>query len=105
MESDRRRYPRIYDPVPVRVRGVHAGGEQFEFDTIAKNVSAGGICAPTPHLLNVGEEVSLQIRFSRAGSSPSQAPTVSARGRILRSEQLLNGSVLFAAAFIRRRIV
>jgi hypothetical protein len=105
MELERRRHPRIYHPIPVRVCGVNAGGKAFEFDTIAKDVSAGGICAPAPRLIIVGEELSLQIRFSLAGSSPSQAPTVSARGTVLRSSELADGTFQFAAALIQYRLV
>ncbi len=105
MDTERRKKPRIYDPIPVRVRGVDPDGHHFEFDTVAKNISAGGLWAPAPRILRAGDELTFQIRFALAGSKPAQAPTVSTRGKVVRSEELPDGTSQFAAAFTLRRIL
>jgi hypothetical protein len=105
MDTERRQKLRIYDRIPVKVRGVGPDGEHFEFDTVTKNISAGGLCAPAPRTVRVGDKLTFQIRFALAGSTPAQAPTVSARGMVLRSEELPDGTSQFAAAFTLRRIL
>ncbi len=105
VDTERRKKPRICDPIPVRVRGVGPDGEHYEFDTVARNISAGGLCAPAPRVIRVGDELTFQIRFLLAGSRPAQAPTVSARGTVLRAEAHPDGTSQFAAAFTLRRVV
>ncbi|HYK90299.1 MAG TPA: PilZ domain-containing protein [Acidobacteriota bacterium] len=105
MELERRHKPRLYDPIPVKVRGAGPDGKRFEFDTIAKDISAGGLCAPAPGIIRAGEELTFHIRFSLAPGRQTQAPTVSARGTVLRSEEMPDGSSRFAVAFNLRRVL
>jgi hypothetical protein len=105
MNPERRKKPRINNPVFVLVRGSDACGKGYQFNTIARNIGSGGLCASTPRIMKVGEQISLHIRFARAGSNPVDAPRVSARAAVLRVEKLLNGSYLFAASFSLHRFV
>ncbi len=103
MSTERRKKPRIYDPIPVRVLGVGPDGEHFEFDTVAENISAGGLSAPAPRIVKAGDELTFQIRFALAGSTPAQAPAVTARGTVVRAQELPDGTSKFAAGFTLRR--
>ena len=100
--QERRRNPRMIDPVPVSVRGSELGGKRFRFETIARNVGAGGLCAYAPRLMRVGETVSMRIRFARLGSNPLQAPEISVRGLVVRTEARPGGLSLFAVSFLLR---
>ena len=102
---ERRRKPRIYDPVFVLVRGSDASGNSYQFNTIARNIGSGGLCAYTPQVMEAGQKITLHIRFARAGSKPLDAPAIAARGVVLRVEQQFNGSYLFAASFLLHRFV
>jgi hypothetical protein len=97
MQTERRSKPRIYVPVPLRVRGKAEGGESYEFETVARNIGAGGVCAAAPRVLMPGERLSLEIRFALAGSRPATAPVISTHGVVLRVEPLDQGRSLFVA--------
>jgi len=105
MRAERRRKPRLDHPVPLKVRGIAPEGGRYEFRTTAENVSAGGLCALAPVQVNAGEILSLQIRFAAAGSMIRQAPTITARGVVLRAEARPGGAWMFAVEFMVRRIV
>jgi hypothetical protein len=93
---ERRRKPRIYDPVFVVVRGS---------DSCARNIGSGGLCAYTPQIMKTGEKLRIHIRFARAGSKPLEAPAIAARAVVLRVEKQFNGLYLFAASFLLHRFV
>jgi len=105
MDMERRNKPRISHPIPVIVRGADENGEMYRFDTIAKDVGAGGLRAMAPRIMKEGERISLRIRFALAGSKPVQAPSVAARGVVSRVEEQSDKSSLFAVSFLYRRIV
>ena len=102
---ERRRKPRLYDPVFVVVRGSDACGKTYQFSTIARNIGSGGLCAYTPQIMKTGEKLRIHIRFARAGSKPLEAPAIAARAVVLRVEKQFNGSYLFAASFLLHRFV
>jgi hypothetical protein len=82
--EDRRRKPRMEEPLPLSVRGAEPCGKRYQFETVARNIGAGGLCAFAPRVMQKGEKVSLRIRFARLGSKPLQAPEVSMRGMVKR---------------------
>ena len=96
---DRRRKCRMTDPVPVRVRGAGPGGKAYRFETVARDIGAGGLCALAPRVMKSGEPIFLRIRFARAGSRPAQAPEFSVQGRVVRVEEQADGFFLFAVSF------
>jgi hypothetical protein len=87
------------DPIPVSVRGSGCG-KSYKFETIARNIGAGGLCAFAPRVMQKGEKVSLRIRFARPGSNPPQAPEMSMRGLVLRVEERPGGFSVFAVSFL-----
>ncbi len=105
VKPERREKIRIYDPIFVTVRGTDASGNPYRFNTIARNIGPGGLCAYTPQVMEAGEEITVQIRFARAGSAPSEAPVVAASAVVLRVEKQFNNSYLFAASFLLYRFL
>ncbi len=97
---DRRRHPRIYYPMPLTVR---VGDSEFE--TVVRDLSAGGLCARLPVQVSVGQTLEFALEFSRAGSKPDMAPRVSARGVATRARELGHGEFEFAARFTSYRFV
>ncbi len=105
IEHERRNKIRIYDPVFVAVKGTAADGTRYRFNTIARNIGPGGLCAYTPQAMETGEKITVRIRFARAGSAPREAPTVAASAVVIRVEKESNGSYLFAASFLLHRFL
>jgi hypothetical protein len=105
LKPERRQKSRIYDPIFAVVRGTDAFGAPYKFNTIARNIGPGGLSAYTPQLMEVGEKITIQIRFARAGSEPRYAPLVAATAVVLRVEKRLNGAYLFAASFLLYRFL
>jgi hypothetical protein len=99
--NDRRRKARMDDPVPVSVRGMESG-QAYRFETVARNIGAGGLCALAPRPMKSGERLSLRIRFVRAGCKPVRAPEVAMRGLVVRVEDLPAGFCVFAVSFLVR---
>jgi hypothetical protein len=102
---ERRQKPRINEPVPVIVRGSDGHGRTYRFNTIARDIGSGGLCASAPRIMQTGEKILLHVRFALAGSKPSQAPAIAARARVLRVEEQSNGSCVFAASFLLHRFI
>jgi hypothetical protein len=102
---ERRRTLRLHEPISLAVRGEKGNGDGFEFETVARDVGGGGLCAVAPRILSAGDRLRFSIRFARAGTRPFHAPTVAARGVVLRVQELSDGTFLFAAAFTMRGIM
>jgi hypothetical protein len=81
---ERRRKPRIATPFPTRVRGVNAAGEAFEVESVLDNLSSDGLYLRLAH--QVKEKAKLEFLIRMSGAEESQAPTVEARGVVLRAE-------------------
>jgi hypothetical protein len=103
--TERRKKPRINDPVSIIVSGSDARGKTYMFDTIARNVGSGGICASAPRIMVAGEKILLHVQFAIAGSHPPKAPVIAARAVVLRAEIQQDESYLFAASFLLHRFL
>ncbi len=103
--TERRRTQRLYEPISLAVRSEHGTGNPFEFETAARDISGGGLCAVAPRNLNPGDSLRFSIQFALAGTRPFHAPTVTTRGVVRRVQALSDGTFLFAAAFTMRGIV
>ncbi len=88
----------------IAVKGEQERGDRIEFDTVAANISGGGLCAFAPRELSPGDGLYFRIRFARAGTRPFRAPTVATRGVVRRVQLLPDGTFLFAAAFTMRGV-
>jgi hypothetical protein len=105
VDLERRKKPRISDPIPMIVRGSDAHGKNYRFKTIARNIGSGGVSASAPRAMEAGEKIRLHIRFALAGSKPSQSPAIAARAIVLRAENQADGSCEFAASFLLHRFL
>ena len=97
---ERRQTLRLYEPILLAVKG-----ERVEFETIARDISGGGLCAVAPRILNTGDRLRFIIQFARVGTRPFHAPIVTTMGIVRRVEGLSDGTILFAAAFTMRGIM
>ncbi len=105
MSVERRQKPRINDPLPVVVRGSNGGGKAYQFDTVTRNIGAGGLCAVAPRIMETGESITLYVRFALAGTRPPLAPSFAARARVLRTEKRTDDTCTFAACFLLRHVL
>jgi len=96
---------RLYEPILLAVKGEQEKGDRFEFKTVVKDVSGGGLCAVAPIVLSPGTRLRFRIQFARDGSRPSRAPTVTRWGIVRRVQLLSDGTFLFAAEFTMRRVL
>jgi hypothetical protein len=103
--NERRQKPRLEDPIQLRVQVMQNGAPFIEFDTVALNISAGGICALAPCHIKTGCRLFLNIRFAIPGSTPVEAPTITAGGVVLRAQEWPDGHSLFAAEFTARKVI
>jgi hypothetical protein len=102
VNTERRQHARLLDPLPVIIRSLKRGGKSFEFNSVTRDIGAGGLRAVAPCPLHPGEKINLHIRFAKPGSSPPLAPLVSARAVVLRAEEEPDGTCVFAAGFLWR---
>jgi len=102
IHKERRSKPRMDDPVPVKVSGSGASGKAYRFETVSRDLGAGGLRAFAPRVMQVGERLSMRIRFVRMGGRPVYAPEISLRGRVVRVEEQPGGNSIFAVAFLLR---
>ncbi len=105
LDSDRRLKPRLCEPIPIEVFFEGTGNNNYEFKTIAKNISAGGLYASAPRLMAIGSELKFYIRFARAGTKPPHAPEASAQGKVVRIEEDPDGTFYFAASFTHHKML
>jgi hypothetical protein len=100
-DLERRKKPRIYDPITVSIRGSEEDGSFYRFETIAENIGAGGLCARAPRIMRKGESLSVRIRFALAGSNPAQAPVEVVQATVIRVERdrKTASGCTFAASF------
>jgi hypothetical protein len=105
MEIERRKKQRMSEPVSIIVRGSADCGQTYQFNATTRDIGPGGLCALAPRIMEVGEKVTLFVRFSLAGSHPPQAPAIAARAVVVRVEETCGESSAFAASFLRYRFV
>ncbi len=92
--TERRRHPRIYSPMPLTV-----GVGDLEFETVVKDLSAGGLCSRLPIQIRTGQALHLVVQFCLFGTQPRLGPTMFAEGIVTRVRALGDGTYEFAAKF------
>jgi hypothetical protein len=98
--AERRKKPRICDPVPVLVRGRDENGASYSFDAKVKDISASGVRATAPRKMQVGEKISVRITFNLTEDQTAIAPVVLADAVVARDQKYSNGAYEFTACFI-----
>ncbi len=102
---ERRQKARLYEPISLTVRGESEDESRFEFETVARDISGGGLCAVSPRLIGIGTRLSFLVRFALPGTRPFRAPTITTRGLVIRSQALSDGTFLIAAVFTMRGVM
>lgn len=98
IDRDRRNETRLEGFFPVRVRGVKEDGQLFEINTLADNISQGGLYLQIPHALHAGMSLFTLTRLPGGAS-------LAAQGRIVREETKSQGLTGIAVCFSRRRLI
>ena len=91
LRGERRRCGRLYEPYPVRVRGVARAGGAFLVETTVDNISSGGLYLRTPVEVDPNRLVRAVVLFKSAGTKGLGVPRLLIRGRVLRSEPQADG--------------
>ena len=97
-----RRHPRLYQPFPVKVRGVDAEGGDFDLNTVLENFSAGGLYLHLPQVLEPGAKVFAVVRL---GTQEAPGAVVAVRGRVRRVDAKPDGGSGVAVQFTRHRFL
>lgn len=100
MKTERRKKERLEYTIPVSVLGSDRSGKDYRFETVARNIGMGGLCAYAPHKIEKGDTLSLRVRFAHPGIKVVQAPELSVRGVVLRTEDRPSGLCMFAVSFL-----
>ena len=100
---ERRKKPRISTPFPARVRGITSSGEAFEAESVLDNFSSGGLYIRLTQ--QVAEQAKLQFSIRMVGAANAQAPTVEARGIVLRAEAKPGGILGLAVKLTHHRFM
>ncbi|MBI3325996.1 MAG: PilZ domain-containing protein [Nitrospinae bacterium] len=97
-----RRDPRLYEPFPVKVRGVDANGDDFDLNTVLDNFSAGGLYLRLPQRLEPGAKVFAVVRLT---TQDAPGARVAVRGRVRCLEPKPDGGCGVAIQFTRHRFL
>jgi CheY-like chemotaxis protein len=91
VESERRRYPRIYDSFPAVVYGADSDGKELEMKTVLDNFSAEGFFMRLPGSIKEGAKLSLVICTSPNSAHAAPPVYVAVNGRVIRTEPQKGG--------------
>jgi c-di-GMP-binding flagellar brake protein YcgR len=101
---DERRFSgRVVIPYAARISGVNVEGELFKEQTRVENISAGGVYMRLSRSLEKETRVSIAVRLSLSADD-NPALRLVARGFVMRSEPLDDGTHGVAVEFSRRRV-
>jgi hypothetical protein len=103
--QERRKTPRTYRPLPVRVQGVDRSGQSFETDTLVENMSSSGFYLLLPQNVEEGAKLLTALRFSKAGSRQVPGLGVMACGIVVRTEYQHDGRYGLAVAIKHHRVL
>ena len=103
--GERRRHPRLYEPFPMRLRSVDAGGETFESDTVLDDFSAGGLYVRLTRRVEPGAKFFAVVRIATGPPSGTPAPRVAVRGVVLRTVPQPDGRYGVGVQFTRHRFL
>ncbi|SRR2546426_887441 len=102
---ERRQHPRLSEPFPVLVRGVDAGGEAFESNTVLDDFSAGGLYVRLRWRVEPGARLFAVVRIAFALDPTVAGPCVAVHGRVGRVERQLEGRWGVGVEFTHHRFL
>jgi c-di-GMP-binding flagellar brake protein YcgR len=86
------------------VRGKNDEGKPFQFHSVVRDISAGGLCAIAPESLQLGKKLYLHVRFAQVDAKAVQAAEASLCGVVLRAKDRPDGTCLFAVSFLQKHV-
>lgn len=95
---DKRNSARVYGSFPVRIRGFDVSGSSFQADSLADNISSGGLYVQLGRPVAEGSRLFAVVRLVGA-------VTIAARGRVVRVEQRPHGLSGVTVRFTRSRLL
>lgn len=101
--GERRRYTRLYEPLPVRVRATDVGGEAFEIQTVLDNFSAGGLYVRLAQQVELGARLLAVVRLAAAPAAPPLR--IAVRGIVRRVELQPDNQWGVGVQFTRHRFL
>ena len=103
--AERRSKLRLGGLFPCIVRGVDAGGEAFEVQTVLDNISADGLHLRLGRHMQRGMAIFVVTVLKRSTAREVCAPRVALRCLVLRSERRGDGLFGVAAAILQNRFL
>jgi hypothetical protein len=103
--TERRSKPRIKGAFPTVVRGVDAGNETFQIETVIDNISAGGLYLRLRQRLEPGMTLFFLTSLSTPGCVNLTAPRLALHGLVLRTELTHGGACGVAVALSNYRFL
>jgi hypothetical protein len=102
---ERRGKSRLQKPFHIVVRGVGSKGRSFEVVTVLKNISSSGIYFMLDQTLEVGTELSFNIRLSTSEIDEVRVAKVAAKGTVVRAEPQPDGRCGLAVTISKYRLI
>lgn len=96
---------RLYQPLPVIVRGVDAGGEAFEAHTVLESISTGDLSVRLLQRVELGVRLFTVVHFLWSSQELRSGARVAMRGVVVRTEPLPGAEWGVTMAFTRHRFL
>lgn len=101
---EQRSHPRVSIPFPTTVEGVDVGGAHFRFQTVADNLSRGGIYFRLMPCVEAGTTLSVDLLLGTSPAEGAEARRVRADVVVLRVEEKSGGACGVAAKFLSPKL-
>jgi hypothetical protein len=102
---ERRGFTRIFEPFPIKVKGVDEYGNDFNTEAMVDNLSASGLFIRLKQKVKPGAELSFIIQLSTIHSEKVPAPNLAARGIVRRVEPRPDGKIGLGVSFTQHRFI
>ena len=104
-DKERRLNPRVTLPYPARLWGMDMNGQAVKEDARLDNLSSSGLYLRLKRTIQNGSPASVAVRLSMIDARPVSALRLAARGVVVRTDALEDGTCGVAVKFIRRRVL
>src|SRR6202171_1702791 len=83
--SERRRYPRFFTWLPIRLTAVAGTIEPEPITLITQNISKAGLCFPAPRRIEPGQAIEVEVTLAGLGRDGKDSH-ISGAGSVVRIE-------------------
>jgi hypothetical protein len=102
---ERRRMPRIYEPFPMRVRGISVTGTRLQFDAVLDNICARGLYFRAREDIQTWQRLMFIVRLAPTWDVDVKAPAIAAWATVLRTDLCSGNMFGFAVGFKRHHFI